>query len=225
MIRLRSLRNKYSNKRCFVIGNGPSLNKTDLSRLKNEYTFGTNRIYLLFDELGFSTTFYIAIDALILKQYKSDINELSNTKFIMWKNRHEIVFKSNVIFFEQDLEVCFKSDPIKKLYTSGTVTYIAMQLAYYMGFNPVILVGVDNSYKTYRTTTEKVKKLKYKSGNHFAPNYFKKGHVWVPPDRQKQELGYRMAKYVYEKSGRKIIDATIGGNLNLFPKVEYDSLF
>ena len=54
--RLEVYRDLHRGKRCFVIGNGPSLKQTDLSLLKNEFTFGLNRIYLLFPELGFTTT-------------------------------------------------------------------------------------------------------------------------------------------------------------------------
>jgi hypothetical protein len=48
--RLQSLKNVHNGRRAFIIGNGPSLKQTDLSRLKNEFTFGLNRIYLLFPE-------------------------------------------------------------------------------------------------------------------------------------------------------------------------------
>lgn len=225
LYRMRKLKNKYGGNRCFIIGNGPSLTKTDLKFLKNEYTFGTNRLYILFDELGFSTTFYVAIDAQIIRQYSHDINLISANKFIMWKNRHDLRLDSETIFFEQDLDISFKSDVTKKLYTGGSVTYIAMQLAYYMGFNPVILVGVDHAYKTVRKTKDKAKLLPYDKKSHFAPDYYKEGDVWVPPNLQKQGLAYRMARYAYESAGREILNATIGGKLKMFPKVKYLSLF
>src|SRR5574341_209049 len=50
--RLAALRDSHKGKRAFIIGNGPSLRQTDLSKLRNEFTFGMNRIYLLFPELG-----------------------------------------------------------------------------------------------------------------------------------------------------------------------------
>ncbi|MCK4785524.1 MAG: DUF115 domain-containing protein [Desulfobacteraceae bacterium] len=222
---MRQFNNKYRGDRCFIIGNGPSLAKTDLKLLKNEYTFGTNRLYILFDELGFSTTFYVAIDAQIIRQYSQDINLIPASKFILRRDRHSIRFDSETIFLEQDLAISFKSDATKKLYIGGSVTYIAMQLAYYMGFNPVILVGVDHAYKTVRKTKDKVKLLTYDKESHFSLNYYKDGDVWVPPDPQKQEFSYKMAGYAYESAGREILDATIGGKLKMFPKVKYLSLF
>lgn len=223
--RMRKFKNKYEGKRCFIIGNGPSLKKTDLKLLKNEYTFGTNRLYILFDKLGFSTTFYVAIDAQIIRQYSHDINSIPSIKFILRRTKHDIQLDSDTIFIEQDLDISFKSDATRKLYIGGSVTYIAMQLAYFMGFNPVILVGVDHSYKTVRKTEDKVKPLNYDKESHFSPDYYKKGDVWVPPDIQKQEFSYKMAGHAYKSSGREILDATIGGKLKMFPKVKYLSLF
>ena len=46
--RLAELKDKYQGQRAFIIGNGPSLKITDLSKLKEEFTFGLNRIYLMF---------------------------------------------------------------------------------------------------------------------------------------------------------------------------------
>ncbi|HQL39176.1 MAG TPA: hypothetical protein PKV95_06830, partial [Anaerolineaceae bacterium] len=54
--RLAACRNQHAGKRCFIIGNGPSLRQTDLAKLRGEMTFGLNRIYLAFPELGFTTT-------------------------------------------------------------------------------------------------------------------------------------------------------------------------
>ncbi|MCI0854684.1 MAG: hypothetical protein J4N91_09695, partial [Chloroflexi bacterium] len=59
-------RDRHRGERCFVIGNGPSLKQTDLSLLKEEFTFGMNRIYMIFAELGFSTTYFLAINTLVI---------------------------------------------------------------------------------------------------------------------------------------------------------------
>ncbi len=41
------MHNIHHGQRCFIIGNGPSLQRTDLTKLKDEFTFGMNRIYLV----------------------------------------------------------------------------------------------------------------------------------------------------------------------------------
>jgi hypothetical protein len=68
---LGELRNCHQGKRCFILGNGPSLQKTDLTRLRDEYTFGLNRIYMLFPQLGFSTTFLVTVNHLVV-EFKED---------------------------------------------------------------------------------------------------------------------------------------------------------
>lgn len=60
--KIRSLQNRYRGQRLFVLGNGPSLNRQDLSKLENEYTFCFNKIYLLFDRISWRPTFYTTID-------------------------------------------------------------------------------------------------------------------------------------------------------------------
>ena len=61
--------------------------------------------------------------------------------------------------------------------------------------------------------------------NHFSPNYFGKGFKWQLPDLEGSERAYRLAKVGYEQAGRKVLDATVGGKLEVFPKVSYPDLF
>ena len=49
--KILSYKNKYKNKRCFIIGTGPSLEINQLELLKNEYTFSMNSIVLSFVKL------------------------------------------------------------------------------------------------------------------------------------------------------------------------------
>ena len=87
--RLAELKDIHKGKRAFIIGNGPSLKQTDLAKLKNEFTFGMNRIYLLFPELGFHTTYFCATNDLVIEQFHKDILELPMPKFLAWRShRH-----------------------------------------------------------------------------------------------------------------------------------------
>jgi hypothetical protein len=61
--------------------------------------------------------------------------------------------------------------------------------------------------------------------NHFSPNYFGKGFRWQLPDLETSEWAYRLADQAYLSAGRQVFDATIGGKLQVFPKVDYASLF
>ena len=104
------------------------------------------------------------------------------------------------------------------------MTYVALQLAYYMGFEQIILIGIDHNFSTKgrpNTTIES----QGDDPDHFTSNYFGKGFRWQLPDLETSEHAYRMAKNAFTADGREILDATIGGQLTIFPKVNYDTLF
>ncbi|MGA9192304.1 MAG: hypothetical protein WBZ24_11265, partial [Anaerolineales bacterium] len=104
------------------------------------------------------------------------------------------------------------------------VTFVAMQQAYYMGFEDVILIGVDNNFTTQGQPNETVES-QGDDPNHFSPDYFGKGFRWQLPDLEASERAYRLAKNAFEADGRRVRDATLGGKLQVFPKVDYDDLF
>ncbi|HTL28098.1 MAG TPA: hypothetical protein VL282_02710 [Tepidisphaeraceae bacterium] len=226
MRRLRKYHNIYRGKRCFVIGNGPSLKQTDLSLLNNEQSFGTNRIYLGFDKLNWQPTFYVASNDLIVEQCGRDIERLLMPKFIGWHTREMIDFTRDMTFLwtRCGLRSWFFTDLTDGCWEGNTVTMVAIQLAYYMGFSEVILVGVDHSYN-FSGTPHAPQVSQGDDPNHFAANYFGKGFKWHLPDLEGSELSYRIAKHMFQLDGRRILDATIGGKLEVFPKVDYYSLF
>jgi len=224
---LGDLRDCYQGERCFIIGNGPSLQKTDLTRLRDEYTFGLNRIYLLFPQLGFSTTFLVTVNHLVVEQCVDEILSVPSIKFLPWSLRKIInaPMHSDSIFFRGDRSGGgFTTDACRPLWQGATVTYIAMQLAYHMGFKQVALIGVDHSFFTQgKPNTEIVSHGD--DPNHFSAQYFGKGFRWQLPDLETSEIAYHMARRAFEADGREIVDATIGGKLTVFPKVDYSSLF
>ncbi len=222
--RILALKDKHKGERCFIIGNGPSLNKTDLTLLRNEVTFGSNRIYLLFDEIGFSTTYFLSVNRLVIEQCAHDIESLACPKFIGWHARDLISFTKDMMFLLSRPEMAFHSDITGGVVEGATVTYVAMQIAYYLGFDKVILVGVDHSFTTQGKPHASVTS-QGDDPNHFHPQYFGKGFRWQLPDLEASEQAYIMAKEHFEKTGREILDATIGGKLRVFPKVDYRSLF
>jgi len=97
-------------------------------------------------------------------------------------------------------------------------------LAFHMGFSQVILIGVDHSFSSQGKPNTTVVSTG-DDPNHFSPDYFGKGFRWQLPDLQTSEIAYTMAREAYKEDGREIIDATVGGKLTIFPKVDYESLF
>ncbi len=227
--RLAALKDIHKGKRAFVIANGPSLKQTDMSRLKNEFTFGVNRIYLMFPELGFSTTYLTVVNDLVIEQTASDLAALSMPKFIAWRSRRH--FPADLptshlptFLYTSYTGRSFSTDVRGRVWEGATVTNVTLQLAFHMGFQQVILVGLDHNY----ATTGKPNSTVTSQGddpNHFSSAYFGKGFRWQLPDLETSEIGYAMARDAYHNAGREILDATIGGKLTIFPKVDYNSLF
>jgi hypothetical protein len=229
MRRLRFYHNLNAGKRCFIIGNGPSLNRTDLSLLKGEFAFCTNRFYLMLDTPqlgGFRPTYYVCSNELVVEQCARDIERLRMPKFIGWHNRDLVNFDRDTTFLwtRCGLRSWFFTDLTEGCWEGSTVTMVAIQLAYYMGFSEVILVGVDHSYQ-YNGDPHAEVTSQGDDPNHFASNYFGKGFRWHLPDLEGSELSYRVANFMFKQAGRRIIDATVGGKLEVFPKVDYTSLF
>ncbi len=226
--RLEHFRDKHKGQRCFIMGNGPSLSQMDLSPLKDEFTFGLNRIYLMFDQLGFIPTYYAAVNALVIEQCAEDIARLSVPKFVSWRSRNDIRFTDDLIFLRTSYGggyyPHFSKDPVNILWEGATVTYIALQLAYFMGFDTAVLIGVDHNFKTEGKPNTTVTSTG-DDPDHFAADYFGKGFRWQLPDLEVSELAYNIARYEYTNDNRQILDATVNGKLTIFPKVEFSSLF
>ena len=222
--RMLALKDKHLGERCFILGNGPSLKKTDLSLLKDEVTFGLNRIYLLFDEMGFSTTYYVSVNSLFIHQCVHEIVQVPCPKFIHWRERDLVDFTADMIFFRTRGDPGFYTDLAEGVWVGATVTYVAMQVAHYLGFRKVILIGVDHSFETKGEPSTTIVS-QGDDPDHFDPRYFGKGFRWQLPDLETSELAYRIARYQFERVKREIVDATIGGRLQVFRKVDYHALF
>lgn len=223
--RLAELKDSQRGKRAFILGNGPSLAKTDISKLKNELTFGMNRVYLAFPQWGFQTSYFVCVNDLVIEQTASDLAALSMPKFLSWRSRRFIHPDDHTIFLHTTYErPTFAKDACRRLWEGATVTYVTLQLAYHLGFETVILIGVDHSFSSQGKPNTTV----VSSGedrDHFDSSYFGRGFRWQLPDLEMSERAYKMARQAYEADGRRILDATIGGQLTVFPKVDYNSLF
>ena len=224
--RLAALKDIHKGKRAFIIGNGPSLKQTDLSQLKNEFTFGLNRIYLMFPELGFEMSYFVTINDLVVEQCAAEIAALKMPKFLSWRSHRFFsagASPANFLYTTYD-NPSFSQDVRGRVWESATVTYVALQLAFHMGFEQVVLIGVDHSSavagKPNTTITSQGD-----DPNHFNPHYFGKGFRWQLPDFEMSEIGYHLARTAYEQAGRQVLDATVGGKLTIFPKADYNSLF
>jgi hypothetical protein len=235
--RLAELKDVHKGKRAFIIGNGPSLRQTDLGRLKNEITFGMNRIYLMFPELGFTTTYLCVTNDLVVEQFVDEISALTIPKFIAWRSHRHFpsqlptlrqaqggVTQLPIFVYTSYTGPLFARDVRGRVWEGATVTNLALQIAFHMGIEQAILIGVDHNFES-KGDANKTVVSEGDDPNHFAPNYFGKGVRWQLPDLETSEIGYTFAREAYRQAGREVLDATVGGKLTVFPKVDYDSLF
>lgn len=223
--KIRTFHDKYKGKRCFVIGNGPSLKNTDLQKLKGEYTFGMNRIYLMFPELGFPTSFLVCVNDLVIEQTADEMQNLTIPRFFSWRSRKWLHPAQDLHFLHTTYTgPKFAQNAARRLWEGATVTYVCLQLAFYFGFEEVILIGVDHNFVTKGKPNTTIVS-EGDDPNHFNPGYFGKGFRWQLPDLDTSEVAYSMAKQAFEADGRSIMDATLGGKLTIFPKVAYDDFF
>lgn len=223
--KLNALRNSHTGERCFIIGNGPSLKNTDLSKLRGEFTIGMNRFYMAFADLGFTTSILLTVNDLVIEQCAADLRSLPIPTFVSWRGRKWIQPAANLSYLYTSYDLPrFSGNAAGRLWEGATVTFVAMQLAYHMGFKEVVLIGVDHSFATQGKPNTTITS-QGDDPNHFNPGYFGKGFRWQLPDLETSEIAYTMAREAYRKDGREIVDATVGGKLTVFPKVDYESLF
>lgn len=222
---LNALRNSAAQRRCVIIGNGPSLNQMDLSVLRDVPTFGLNRGYLLFPRIGGPTSYLVSANKYVLEQSMAEMLAGPGPKFFNWRHRQLVPpGREDVIYFDTVKNPGFSTDvPGRGVWEGATVTYVAMQLAYHLGYREVILIGVDHNF----TTEGPAHKLVTSEGadpNHFDPNYFGAGYRWQLPDLERSERAYRLGKAAFEAAGGEIVDATVDGKLTVFRKVDFATL-
>jgi FkbM family methyltransferase len=236
---LQELRNKHEGRRrCFIIGNGPSLNQTNLDLLIDEATFGVNGIFLKFTETRFRPTFYVVDDHLVAEDQCNEINDLSEpVKLFPIYLAYCLRESPNTVFFNHQPrpraphDFDFSTDASEVTYTGCTVTFTCMQLAFYLGFKEIYLLGIDHNYEIPRDAEQRntygtqIYEIDSNDPNHFHPGYFGKGRRFHEPMIDKMEEAYVEALRVTRSKGVQIFNATIGGKLEIFPRVDYYKLF
>lgn len=220
---IQELEGKHKGERCVIIGNGPSLNKTNLELLRPETTFGLNRIYLMFEKLGFATTYHAVVNQLVVEQCADDFNHLSAPLFTTLPSRQHLQDRRGTYFLNKLVGPRFSRDLSHGVWEGATVTFVAMQVAYYMGFDEVVLVGVDHNFASKGPAHKQIES-EGADPNHFDPNYFGKGFKWQLPDLDTSEIAYAHAREAFSARGGSIVDATVDGKLEIFPKVRLEDI-
>lgn len=221
---LLAYRDRHNGERAVLVCNGPSLNRMDLSFLRHETVIGLNKIHLGLARFGFYPRYLVAVNAKVVEQSREALAEMTAIKFIGSRAAaflpedaftHHVQALRAPVVFSTDLTVGFRE--------GGTVTHAALQVAFWMGFSEVVIIGMDHRF-TYEGAPHETRVMEGPDPNHFSRDYFA-GQRWDNPDLAGSEASYAEARRVYEAHGRRIIDATVDGNCQVFEKRDYRRLF
>lgn len=252
---LRRFKNLHVGERCFVMGNGPSLNKTNLKLLDEETVFGCNSIFLLFDKISWRPKYYTCVDARVLPDRALDIENMlqqnpqmtsffpvkisqhdgqklsTYTRTLIAPDRGRFYFQERHNSVSEDPFSMFSNDINAYVVQPFTVAITMLQLAAYMGFKEIYLIGCDTDYKIPADVEQdQANRLGLISTqdtdpNHFDPRYFGQGRKWHTPQTHKMIEHHKFAKQACERLGVRVFNATVGGKLEVYPRVKFDDLF
>ena len=229
--RIKALKNVHKNERCFIIGNGPSLTIDDLNKLKKEVTFAFNRIFYIFDQTEWRPTYYCSEDDKTIFNSREEINNLKiENKFfpvnfprdykIRFNNAKYYVFK----FGDKNAEPKFSDDIVKEVYWGNTVAYTAIQLAVYMGIKEIFLLGVDHNFSKMVNDKGEII-IDETAKDYFSEKYNTDKDDLYIPNVEVSTRAFSVAKKYADKNNIKIYNATRGGKLEVFERVDFDKLF
>lgn len=233
--RLEALRNTHCGESCFVIGNGPSLRAEDLTRLyeKKVFSFASKRITAIFDATLWRPDVWMASDLDYIKLCSEEINALEGfTKMVPCQSLLNLnISISDAIYFpfiQAKRTPCwFNADVTKGVHFWGTVTCKMINMAVYMGFTNIYLLGVDHSY-ALKEVDGKYEYDKNAKNHFFSPqedNQEERDRI----DNIQEELTYMTkafsdVKWYCDQLGVNIFNATRGGALEAFSRVKFDEI-
>jgi len=226
--------------RAFLIGGGKSINETPIEKLHDEVTFGMNQIGLLYSETDWRPTYYLffenvgsgrpdhGVDFNSYVPYVAREMESGRRCFIsehlqpglMEYTRYRLF--QNVLYVpyrcpHMKLDVTYPGRPyawhLPNLCHYGGTMNIAIQLAFLMGYDPIYLLGCDLGYIPITSETTE-------DPNHFHPDYWTWTDHGIRSMDKTLESMHINAKKEVEYHGRSIYNATVGGELEVYERVD-----
>jgi len=231
--RLKTYRNKHLGQRCFIVALGPSLALDDLEKLKGEISFSLNSCFKLFDKTQWRPNYYVFQDSVAYEMWKDQIDHLDVPCVFFYNNlmiwnfgRDGIGFKSNEMYAlalyikkicsKYPTKIKFSTDIYKYIYTGGTTVISIIQIAVYMGFKEIYLLGADCDY----TGPD----LHHPAVEYDEDVLSKLDVSLLRNEGEKMIYSYAQYKIYLDRLGVKVYNATRGGKLEIFPRVNLDEL-
>ena len=226
---------KYYGSKCFIIGNGPSLTGRDLDLIseKGYITFASNKIYNIFNDTKWRPTYVTVSDPQFIRDNRVLKNIVAiNPEMLFVRSQFAYDVKSSgctvcPVHANASRELLdtprFSMNCKEIIYDIGTVTYFSIQLAAYMGFKEIYLLGMDNRYAYSRLRNGTIVK------NEGVVNYFGENGIVLPEPNSavstwEMDVAYEYAEMYSRKNGFRIYNATRGGFLDKFDRVSFDEI-
>ena len=227
---IKQYRNLHKGKRCFIIGTGPSLTPGDLNKLQNEITFGTNRIFEVFSQTEWRPTYYMNQDYKLICTFSNDIAQLSaSRKFMPIEAKKFFAEQNDISYFvlrHKDFyphSADFSTNISKYLGQGFTVTYGAVQMAYYMGFSKVYLLGIDHNY-SISLNENGIPVMQDGVTDYFKGSTANNKGLNLPRVVESTMAYMTARKFADAHKDFTIYNATRGGKLESFERVDLDEV-
>lgn len=225
--RFAELKGSKAGKRCFIIGNGPSLTASDLDKLVQEDCFASNYIYKIFDQTAWRPKYYILKDRHLNVPTEAVDSLDVETIFIgdyYWRFHNTFKRKDLICIHEHAVEedgIKVSEDISRYLCTGFTVSFAHMQIAAYMGYKEIYLLGFDHSYAS---ELQKDGSIKKKAS---LETHFYKGGTANETTAYIQGItrAYEVFRDYAREHGITVKNVTRGGKLEIFERADFDSLF
>lgn len=229
---MNKIKDSQRGKRCFLLGCGPSLSKVDLSLLKNEDVMSVNGAVLL---KGLRSKYFITVAKEWWKQRgrevgKIDVERIFFAPYIGIEACKSPVTELNTVEYKDyqhikaDEPWFFSKEANRYVLLGGTVIFPALQILYWLGYETVVLLGVDHNYDLISAgESQRGVYVSGKSVDHFDEDYYKKD-VQIHCDLKAMERSFKLSRSAFAEDGRQIINATLGTKLDIFEKARLEDL-
>ena len=226
----KNSKNSLLGKRGFVIGNGPSLRMNDLDKIKNDFSIASNKIYLAFNETDWHPNICTIADRLLWNKIKYEFqNHFSqifiSSSFFDYPNNIDCI-KIPLLGEWKGHKSIISNNILDGIYTFRTITIANLQIAMHLGLNPIYIIGCDHYYSGEDSSSESnIKTTVEKQSNHFIKGYREEGEKVNYAPIEIMTSGYNYVEEFAKKNNIKIYNATRGGYLESFERIDFDQLF
>lgn len=206
----------------WLIGNGPSVRVADLDRLADRVTFGFNRLYLAYDQTRLRPTYTVTGDQQMIEDFGDEIlARSSGTIFVSAAEAPDLTGSYQWVRQAPVFPHLFSRDAPRIVTAGGSSLYIAMQIGFWLGIRRFYIYGADFRFSFQRNADRDPYRAATGEGNHFIANY-RSGLAWCPPAFETITGAFLAARQIMESEGGFIRNATRGGALDLFERIDFD---